>query len=158
MKPPKRLVIDLVDGEFIALGTETRVALQEAREAIIEACPQAEEEALRLEDLLKDAGVKRGTGQTAVEELMREAAITRRGSGKRGDPYRYWKNIPPRPDVVVAERNQKDSVSTSNISVAERNGDSDYFSFCRNCRAEVEHYDQDGEPWCEAHFAEAMVT
>ena len=89
---PDKLVIDLRDGEYIAVGTETQVAQQYAREAILDAAPDSEDEAKKTSDLIKDApGVKRTIGQDAIAELFHEGSLIQTGSGKRNDAYRYWK-------------------------------------------------------------------
>ena len=157
--PEERRVIDLENGKYRALGNETQVAVFEARTAITAAAPQHEGEALRLNDLLEASGIKRATGQGAIEQLMVDDILNRTGSGKKGDPYRFWKTILPNPDAVAAERIQGISAETPHISMAERNGRSDYFHFCRDCGADVNYYGKDGEPWCDYHGpdVEALV-
>jgi len=87
---PDKLVIDLQDGEYIAVGTEARVAVQQAKESILKAAPNSEEEAQKQADLLKDAEVKHTTGVEAINELIAEGQISRTGQGKKGDAFRYW--------------------------------------------------------------------
>ena len=104
---PDKLVIDLQDGEYVAVGTETQVALLQAKEAVLNATPDSEEEARKLKDLLGDADVKYTTGRAAVAELVGEEKLKRTGSGKRNDAYKYWaaKYIESEPPVVATQSN-----------------------------------------------------
>ena len=103
---PDKLVIDLQDGEYVAVGTETQVAQQHAREAILAVAPDSEAEAKRVADIVEDAeGVKTTIGKAAIAELFHEGRLQRGGSGKKNDAYRYWRVefIESEPPVVPTE-------------------------------------------------------
>jgi hypothetical protein len=91
---PDRLFIELTSQGYIALGSESKVALEEAKRALMEALPIAAENALKLEDLLKTPGndkLKRTIAQEAIEILLGEGRASRAGGGKRGNPFRFWR-------------------------------------------------------------------
>ena len=90
--PPEKLVIDLRDGEYVALGTQTMVALSRAKDDILKEMPGCEAEAKKTGDIIKDAaGVNKTIGQEALDELFEGGAVKRiRGKG-RGRPFYYWK-------------------------------------------------------------------
>jgi hypothetical protein len=104
---PEELVIELTDGGYVALGEKADVALQEAREAILGACPISEADALNLKDLCAAAKTTRQTGQRVLEEMVASGKVQRLGNGKRGDPFRYFLT-------------EKVSAQTSSIDWAER--------------------------------------
>jgi hypothetical protein len=90
--PPDKLVIDLRNGEYVALGTKTKVALDKAKEEIFELVPVSEVNAQRTGDLISAAtGVNKTIGQQALEELYLEERIMRKMSQDRGRPFYYWK-------------------------------------------------------------------
>ena len=105
---PEELVIDLTDAGYIALGEKADVVLQEARDAILAACPTSEADALNLKDLCAAADTARQTGQRALEEFVSSGKVQKIGNGKRGDPFRYFLT-------------EKVSAQTSSIDWAERN-------------------------------------
>jgi predicted ATP-dependent serine protease len=105
---PEELVIDLTDEGYIALGEKADVALQEAREAILAACPTSEADAQNLKDLCASADATRQTGQRALDEFVLNGKVQKIGNGKRGDPFRYFLT-------------EKVSAQTSSIDWAERN-------------------------------------
>ena len=89
--PPEKLVIDLRDGQYVALGNKTNVALDKAKEEILKIIPSCEAESLRTGDLIERAtGVNKTIGQHALEELYLEKRIIRKMSTDRGRPYYYW--------------------------------------------------------------------
>ena len=88
---PDKLVIDLQGGEYVSLGTETRVAILVAKEALLSGAPISEESAVDANKLIEEAdGVKPTVGNQAISELVQEGKLLRRGAGKRGDARRYW--------------------------------------------------------------------
>jgi len=94
---PDTMVIELTDDGYIALGSKAEVAEQEARKAILETLPETESDAVATKTLIDEvgeAGVKRTTAQRVLKRLFEdEKLISRTGSGKRGHPFRYWREI-----------------------------------------------------------------
>ena len=87
---PGELVIELTSEGYVAHGTRADVAAQEARAAILRAAPRSEEKALTLEKLLDGRKVKRSTAQRVVKELIATGRLAKTGTGKKGNPFRYW--------------------------------------------------------------------
>ena len=87
---PPKLVIELTDHGYVALGEPHAVEARKAEEAILAIAPQTEEDAVAQDDLIKASEVKRSTGQRAIQRLIQDEKLDRVGSGKRGDPYRFW--------------------------------------------------------------------
>jgi hypothetical protein len=86
---PSELLIELVAGAYIALGTESDIAAQEARERILAVMSKLENTST-LDDLLLQMGsIKRTTAQRALDDLIHGGLIKRHGAGKKGDPYRF---------------------------------------------------------------------
>ncbi len=106
---PSELVIELVDGEYQALGTGHDVKAQEAKTLLLEQLPHGEDEAVTVKeiaDALAEAKVKRTTILQALAELEAAGGVQRVGEGKRGSPFRYWKstqNLSAGAPVVPAE-------------------------------------------------------
>jgi hypothetical protein len=110
---PENLVIELVDSfclsvnlkvvepnetkrpssHYVALGTETAVALASAKQAVLDILPLSEAEALdrtEIEAQLPDT-VKAHALTNALRELRDSGEAYYIGEGKKGNPYRYWK-------------------------------------------------------------------
>jgi AAA domain/DnaB-like helicase N terminal domain len=87
---PADLLIELVDGEYVALGEPAETALKDAKDAIFAIVPENEVDAMDLKELVAQAKVSSPTGRRALEELVREGMVSRTGKGKRGDPFLYF--------------------------------------------------------------------
>lgn len=87
---PDELVIELVGGDYISLGTAADLAAREAEEAILAAVPASEDEAVTLKELLEGSNVKRTTAQRVIDDLVATGRLVKTGKGKRGDPIKYW--------------------------------------------------------------------
>ncbi len=90
---PEKLVVELTDKGYRALGSDAAVAEEEAREAILEVLPNTREKAITEKELLakvKEDGVNRTTAQAAMNGMLADEVIFRCGKGVKGDPYRYW--------------------------------------------------------------------
>lgn len=97
---PDTLAIDLAPQGYVALGTETALAVKEARHAILDVMP-LEAGAEAAEALIQAAGVKRTAGQEAIRQLVEEGIARKGGAGKKNNPFVYW--IPPVYHGVSAE-------------------------------------------------------
>lgn len=87
---PTDLLVELQDGEFVALGDPGETALKDAKASIFSICPNTKTEAASLADLVSKVGIARRTAQRAIDELVREEMLIRIGQGKKGDPFRYF--------------------------------------------------------------------
>lgn len=88
---PDLLVVEWTEHGYVSLGTETAVAEAEAREKVLAAAPTDEADAVREDDLIAAADVKRTSGRDAIAHHLEGGRLCRVGDGKRGDPYRYWR-------------------------------------------------------------------
>jgi hypothetical protein len=87
---PDEVMIELVDGCYVSLGTTNDVAAQEARQAVLDTCLESPAEALPVKAVIeRNPGLKRTTVQEAIEALLASGEILRLGSGKKNDAYRY---------------------------------------------------------------------
>lgn len=48
-----------------------------------------------MDELLKAANVKHYTGSKVLGELVDAGEVARKGAGKKGDPYLFWRPDPP---------------------------------------------------------------
>ncbi len=83
---PETLVVELTEAGYISHGDETAVAAAEARATILDRAP-SNLPGFTFEEL-RDK-VPRTTAQRAIDSLLAEGQLRRRGAGKRGDPYRF---------------------------------------------------------------------
>jgi hypothetical protein len=95
---PSELVIELVNGEYRVLGTQQAVKTQEARGRILEALPPREGDAIPLKEIVETAKAPRSTAVQVLDEGVASGTIAKGGSGKRGDPFVYWRP----PELVSA--------------------------------------------------------
>ena len=86
---PDSLFIDLTDAGYVSLGDSAAVAVSEAEQAIWDTLPNAEKEALTVDELITRSGKRRTTAQEALKGLT-HSGIETTVSGKKKDPYRYW--------------------------------------------------------------------
>lgn len=88
---PDKLVVELTEKGYVALGDETALAAVEAKDAIMEVIPTTEEAAMTLGDLVQETKKKRTMVQGAIQELVDKGKALKTGSGRKGSPYRYWR-------------------------------------------------------------------
>ncbi len=86
---PDRMMIELTPEGYVAIGDDTAIATQEAREALIQhvrslTAPAKEAE---LCEALKP--IHASTLGRVLRELVEEGAFTKVGRGRKGDPFRY---------------------------------------------------------------------
>jgi len=87
---PDEVMIELVDGRYVSLGTVHDVTAQEARQAVLDTCSVNPAEAMRVEDILRrNPALKRTTAQKAIEASLSSGELLHMGSGRRNDAYRY---------------------------------------------------------------------
>jgi hypothetical protein len=81
-------VVDLTESGYVSLGSQTAVALEEAKIALLDKLPGPP--GLTMDEMLTAVP---GVGRTAIQDALRElgAAVGRTGRGKKGDPYRYFR-------------------------------------------------------------------
>jgi hypothetical protein len=91
---PLETAVEWSDGGYVGLGDVRDVALHEARQGILAEAPEAPEHALSMDELLERLpGVKRTSAQEAMKALRVDGFIDAVGSGRRGDPRRYYRSM-----------------------------------------------------------------
>jgi hypothetical protein len=88
---PPELLIEFVDGGYVAVGDPQEAAIKQAKNSILAISPEKVEEAIGLRELAETAKVPRATTQRALEDLLVEGSLDRTGKGKRGSPYLYFR-------------------------------------------------------------------
>lgn len=83
---PETLVVELTEAGFVSHGDETDVAEAQARAMILDRVPSTLP-GFTFEEL-RD-GLPRTTAQRAIDRLLAEGQLSRRGAGRRGDSYRF---------------------------------------------------------------------
>ena len=89
---PSGLVIELTPTGYVAHGSADDVAAQEAEAKLLEVLPSSEADAMTMEDLVEVTKATRTTIQRTLEKLGKH--VCRVGTGKRGDPRRYYLRTP----------------------------------------------------------------
>lgn len=91
---PQTLVIDLTEDGYASMGTEAAVGSALIRSALLQHAPSNEGDALKEVDLLallpKELGSRTAKYEVLIA-LMAENLISRRGAGKKGDAFHYWR-------------------------------------------------------------------
>jgi hypothetical protein len=87
---PEELVIDLTPEGYVSLGTAANVAEAVAEQVITTAAPRTPEEAVTLDELIKDTDVSRSTANRVAKSLCARGALLTLGAGKKGNPFRYF--------------------------------------------------------------------
>lgn len=116
---PATLAIELTPEGYVALGSESALAVTAAKDALLDLAPSVETQGKTLEELLDGAeGVKRTAAQEALRALVEEGLLARCGEGKRGSPYRYWRPgggellSAATPSPIAAERKSSEGKGT----------------------------------------------
>jgi len=89
---PELLLIELTAEGYVAHGSATAVALDDAKKAIERTAPASEADAKRLDDILADidVNVSGATGQRAADELLKEGVLGKVGNCVRGNPFKFF--------------------------------------------------------------------
>jgi hypothetical protein len=116
---PSELMIELVDGEYVALGTAEAVKAADVRRGLLEKLPTSEGDAINVKavyELFAGARMGRTTIHDALVEHVQAGAVVRIGSGKKNDAYRYWR---PHIDSFGTTGAPKESISEPDDRVDE---------------------------------------
>jgi len=91
---PDRLTIELSeDGRYTSHGDGEALGSRMARDYLLKALPDAESEAMRIDELADGSGMSKAKLHSAAKELHSEGLIGRLGDGVKGSPYGYWNSI-----------------------------------------------------------------
>lgn len=102
-EPRSLLVVELTDHGYVSHGSDSHIAVNNAKEAILNVAPKIEAEAQTLEDLMRTAGTRRTVTQEAVKALVEKGDLKQIGKGKRGSALRFWQ--PAKDDAAPTEIN-----------------------------------------------------
>lgn len=102
---PESVAVELRDGEYVGLGTAAAAAVRQARQAVLDVIPASPGEGLSFNETVARTGCRRSSVQEALGMLMDEGALTRTGSGKKGDPYKYRQGGEEPPEFASAATN-----------------------------------------------------
>lgn len=95
---PTKLIIELANGRYHALGDTTQYAEQEAMKSVVDILPAKPEHALATGDVHDKVMARAAVGKTAIDEallkLTEAGTIKKLGKGVKGDPRRYYKPDP----------------------------------------------------------------
>jgi hypothetical protein len=86
---PDLLAMELTDEGYVALESAA-VAEIEGKAAVLKVLPTNEPDAIQLDTLVRESGVKRTTTQEVLKTLSDDGQVRSIGKGKKGDPVRYW--------------------------------------------------------------------
>lgn len=85
--------------ELTASGYEAReeggVVATAAEGIILKNAPLAEGDALPITGLIDGTSIKASTARKVADDLVTRGQLRRRGEGKKGDPFLYWKVASP---------------------------------------------------------------
>jgi hypothetical protein len=81
---PEELVIDLTPDGYVSLGTAVNVAENMAEQVMLATAPRTPEEAVPLDDLIKDSEVARSTANRVVKNLCSIGALLTIGKRQEG--------------------------------------------------------------------------
>jgi hypothetical protein len=90
---PSDLIIELVDGRYVVLGSIEDVTTGLARDHVLAALPDPGEDGLAIPALVDALGESEPMIRATLNELRHEVPprLTRSGAGHKGDPYRWSK-------------------------------------------------------------------
>jgi hypothetical protein len=86
---PDELVIELTAEGYNVVGDAAAYARLEARQKVLDALPAEGSEGLSMDELVSETGARRTTVRAVVGGLVADGSVSRTGTGKRGEPYRF---------------------------------------------------------------------
>jgi len=92
---PEEMMVELTEQGYVSLGTAAHVAEAEAEKFILANAPCTPEEAVTLDELIKDSEHSRSVSNRAIKELCSKGEILTIGKGKKGNPFKYFKAASP---------------------------------------------------------------
>lgn len=86
---PSEITVELTQDGYVLRDSET-IALDDAEEAILRVIPGSESAAGIAAEIYEASGVKRTVGQGALNRLLQQGKIQRKGNGHKGDAFRFY--------------------------------------------------------------------
>lgn len=122
-EPPPELVIELVNGRHVVLGTGDEELARARREHLLAALPE-HDAPVRLEGIAVELDEKDKAVRALLNELLADGAVARHGDGVRGKPYlwsRLLREATVLPFVSLRETGERKETSVPPGPVAEPN-------------------------------------
>lgn len=114
---PGELVIELVDGEYVPLGTAQDVAHQEAMRAVYRYLPLEAAKAIRQAEIIKLTGLPKVTAQRGLAALEEQGHARRTGDGTKGNPVKYFRD--PDSSGFPSAHIHRDSLGQSHSNISQ---------------------------------------
>jgi len=89
---PPQLIVEMVDGHYRALGTESDLEYQTVKNGLLEILPGSHDEALTLDTLCAQLDAKRTTVQDVLKKLQADGTVFReKGAGEASSrAFGFW--------------------------------------------------------------------
>lgn len=117
-------VIELkADGRLEAVGSRQEVEVRETVPLILEALTEG---SLVEKEIWERVGRNHETVAKALRQLVEEGPVSRTGSGKKGDPYRYEKILSCSPQDILGRAGRESENGTNPLQLKEKCSPSDF--------------------------------
>ena len=87
---PRKLVVEFEDGVFRALGTASEVKSRENQSRLLEVLT---DEPLTIDEISEASELSKPVTQRTTRQMFKNNTISRVGTGKRGDPFRFCRVV-----------------------------------------------------------------
>jgi response regulator of citrate/malate metabolism len=87
---PSDQVIELGDEGYV-VREEFDVGVQAVERALLLALPASEADAKTADELMAETDLKKTTVREALARMVREQKLLQTGTGRKNQPYRYWR-------------------------------------------------------------------
>lgn len=88
---PETLVVELTDAGYEPLGNVLAYASEQAEQRLLRVMPPWQDKAQTADQLAEAAKTTRSLTGKLLAEMAAAGKVCRRGEGKKGDPFRYWR-------------------------------------------------------------------
>jgi DnaB-like helicase N terminal domain/AAA domain len=113
---PSDLLIEFTETGYVSRGDSRGAVVEETKRMIMAFAPNSASDAFELKELMDAVRVGRTTLQRALEELLIDGTLDRVGKGRKGNPYRYFRENRSCPTSDVGGQNELDeSVSRGDL-------------------------------------------
>jgi KaiC/GvpD/RAD55 family RecA-like ATPase len=92
---PQSLKLDYQNDEYVSLGTTEEHTRKAQRDKIVAVLPTIGAGLTVQEAVKAVTGLKLSTARGALDDAFTAGEVTREGAGKKGDPFRYRRIVPP---------------------------------------------------------------
>lgn len=86
---PPEVIVELTKDGYVLRDSES-ITLDDAQAALLRAVPSSEGAASTASELYEASGVRRTVGQAALNRLVEQEKIHRKGAGHKGDAFRFY--------------------------------------------------------------------